>query len=1018
MNILPLIVWLSSCQPGQPIVPPTQDLGPHHFGVAKGHQISHALKPGLVDRPISAAFDKKGRLYVTESSGSNEPASIQAQKKPHRILQLVDSDGDGVFDKKNIFADNLMLPQGIMTFREEVWVGTPPQIWRLIDTNDDGVADKRILFHDGGTLTGCMNDLHGPALGPDGRIYWTKGAFAEQKHTIEGKPFVTKASHVFSARPNGSDLRVHMTGGMDNPVGIAFSPLGDLFVSCTFVHHPHLGLRDGIIHATPGMVFGKDHAPIQDQKHHRTGPGLATPLVEMGPAAPCGMAFFQHPDNAFRDRLACCQFNLKKVSLHALTSKGAGQSADSSDLLVSDHKDFHPTDVVEDADGSILVVDTGGWYKLCCPSSQMVKEESKGTIYRIRKTGPPAQDLADPRGLGMDWNNPNTDLVPLVADRRPMVGLRALEALILRKDTKSLAAIAGNPNLAEGQRMRAIWAMGQIGENDSGLALMSFANNGSRNLQLVHLQALIANGDKESGPFFLQALQSPDPTICRIGAEGIARSKANNALKPLLDRLEMVQGDEVLARALTQTLSHLLQGQSNRATIALDYSAKYQPVSRAMVLVALDQSGNLKGPEPVWELLQKGGPSLRPTALWIIGHHPEWGTQLAKAIENEPELLDPETLGHLAGSPKVAQLLGLWASQKVFKNRALATMAAARLAKVPDGWIEPVANAMRDKENALALGVVQSGQGTLPKSWIHELDTLAGDSTRPLPIRLRALASLPQGSVLTKETFPVVLSALHQTRSTMERSDALTALFKSRLDLLQLKQIAEALPLGSPADRGRILDLFAANRGDDVGFVLIEALNQPGIAESIAPAMARALLERHSPKVRDKAQLVLSKRDPNRAEEAKRLADYFAQLPNGNSARGHLVFNGAKGACSGCHKIGYVGGDAGPDLSRIGQIRTKIDLLESILAPNSSFVRSYEPVVVATKTGRIVTGILQGDGPEGVRIALGPAAVERIPRDQIEEMKPGTVSIMPSGVEKLIPPQEMADLLEFLLQRK
>ncbi|MEI6326320.1 MAG: PVC-type heme-binding CxxCH protein, partial [Gemmataceae bacterium] len=245
-----------------PVGEPTQNLGPHHFSVAKGHQISLALKPGLVDRPISAAFDSQGRLYVTESSGSNEPAAQQAQKKPHRILQLSDSDGDGVFDKRTVFADNLMLPQGIMVFRGEVWVGTPPQIWRLLDTNDDGVADKRTLFHDGGTLTGCMNDLHGPALGPDGRIYWTKGAFAEQKHTIDGKPFVTKACHVFSARPNGSDLQVHMTGGMDNPVGVAFSPLGDLFVSCTFVHHPHLGLRDGIIHPTLGMVFGKDHAPI------------------------------------------------------------------------------------------------------------------------------------------------------------------------------------------------------------------------------------------------------------------------------------------------------------------------------------------------------------------------------------------------------------------------------------------------------------------------------------------------------------------------------------------------------------------------------------------------------------------------------------------------------------------------------------------------------------------------------------------------------------------------------------
>ena len=49
--------------------------------------------------------------------------------------------------------------------------------------------------------------------------------------------------------------------------------------------------------------------------------------------------------------------------------------------------DFHPTDVLEDADGSLLVVDTGGWYKLCCPTSQLEKPDVLGAIYRVRKAG-------------------------------------------------------------------------------------------------------------------------------------------------------------------------------------------------------------------------------------------------------------------------------------------------------------------------------------------------------------------------------------------------------------------------------------------------------------------------------------------------------------------------------------------------------------------------------------------------------------------------------------------------------
>ena len=54
---------------------------------------------------------------------------------------------------------------------------------------------------------------------------------------------------------------------------------------------------------------------------------------------------------------------------------------------MSDNIDFHPTDVIEDADGSLLIVDTGGWYKLCCPTSQLVKPDVTGAIYRVKKVG-------------------------------------------------------------------------------------------------------------------------------------------------------------------------------------------------------------------------------------------------------------------------------------------------------------------------------------------------------------------------------------------------------------------------------------------------------------------------------------------------------------------------------------------------------------------------------------------------------------------------------------------------------
>ncbi len=53
--------------------------------------------------------------------------------------------------------------------------------------------------------------------------------------------------------------------------------------------------------------------------------------------------------------------------------------------MVSDDPDCHPTDVIEAPDGSLLVINTGGWFRIGCPTSQIAKPEIAGAIYRIRR---------------------------------------------------------------------------------------------------------------------------------------------------------------------------------------------------------------------------------------------------------------------------------------------------------------------------------------------------------------------------------------------------------------------------------------------------------------------------------------------------------------------------------------------------------------------------------------------------------------------------------------------------------
>ena len=112
--------------------------------------------------------------------------------------------------------------------------------------------------------------------------------------------------------------------------------------------------------------------------------------------------------------------------------------------------------------------------------------------------------------------------------------------------------------------------------------------------------------------------------------------------------------------------------------------------------------------------------------------------------------------------------------------------------------------------------------------------------------------------------------------------------------------------------------------------------------------------------------------------------------------------------------MGYVGGSIGPDLSRIGKIRTERDLLESVLFPSVSFVRSYEPILILTKAGKQYNGLIRRETPDEITLATGAKEEARILRADIDEIRPSSVSIMPAGLDTQLTRQQLADLIAFL----
>src|SRR4051812_24827093 len=111
--------------------------------VPEGYSVELVAAPPLVEHPMMACFDERGRLYVAESAGLNLRADALLKDPPNRIVRLEDTDGDGRFDRSTVFAARMPLPRGVLWSRGAVSTASPPSLWRLEDTDGDGRADRR-----------------------------------------------------------------------------------------------------------------------------------------------------------------------------------------------------------------------------------------------------------------------------------------------------------------------------------------------------------------------------------------------------------------------------------------------------------------------------------------------------------------------------------------------------------------------------------------------------------------------------------------------------------------------------------------------------------------------------------------------------------------------------------------------------------------------------------------------------------------------------------------------------------
>jgi putative heme-binding domain-containing protein len=195
-----------------------------------------------------------------------------------------------------------------------------------------------------------------------------------------------------------------------------------------------------------------------------------------------------------------------------------------------------------------------------------------------------------------------------------------------------------------------------------------------------------------------------------------------------------------------------------------------------------------------------------------------------------------------------------------------------------------------------------------------------------------------------------------------------------------------------------------------------EALARNPAIASQQESSYRTLFSGHPPEIFESVLLPAYVRAGEAMEAKKRQLPELAAkaAAQGRPAEGKKAFEQGKGTCLACHQIGGVGRALGPDLSKIGAIRTERDLIESIVFPSASLARDYETHLLEMADGRTVMGVIKGHSAEGLRVMDVAGQEQDLPHGLISASTQLPTSLMPLGLDQTMPEQELLDLVAWL----
>jgi putative membrane-bound dehydrogenase-like protein len=983
--IFPIILLLSGCKQ-ETSTKPNDPLST--FEIEDGFKIELIASEPLIGDPVDMEIDENGTLYVVEMPGY--PLDKSGSGK---IKILRDTNGDGVMDKSTIFAENLILPNSVMRWKNGIMVTDAPNVLYFEDGDGDGKAEISDTLLTGFALSNPQHNLNSPVLGIDNWIYLAH----EEAVTTETyqKEFGDPGKEIFFPdQPKSPRLDINAGGravrfkpdqhlvemtSSASQFGHAFDTWGHHFEVGNSNHiyqeviahsylsrNPHLPISDATEHLSDHMPASEVFPITQNPEHQlltdvgviTSACGLTTYLGGSFPAPYDNATFVAEPVN-----------NLVHVDI--LNDHGAIFQAKrmhpNKEFLASTDFRFRPVNTYVGPDGALYIVD---YYRQIIEHPEWMGDEviksgalyndmDKGRIYRITPTdAPPAQWTK-----GLDLGKSTTDqLVEKLADKNIWWRLNAQRLLIDRADKAAVTALekmTQNSASAMG-RLHALWtldALRELKKEHIQTALrdpVAGIRENAIRLAEIHLsefkdpQALLKLQDDTDPKVRFQLL-------CTLGSiNGVESEQARHKLL-----LRDVEDQWVQVAALTGPPSETASLLKFVLNNYKDGNAAFASLVKRLTTMV----GSIGEPNTIHQLIQQAAVT-DPKVTW----QPSALDGLAEGLQNDKESMK---------------------------------LSAADQTLLLKTFFESTSGSLR-KASLHLLGVTRQNTG-IDESYIKRALAIVNDPAEQEDKRADAVDFLALGSpsdhiallkklIIPAEKLSVQLASL-RTMSTINDTSVCGYL---------LRQWPNLTPdLRDPAVR-----TFLAS--DDRIAMLLQAIENGRIQSSEVSWGRKVRLMVNSNEIlRDKARQLFTKTNDDEINRA-----YQAALQTqGDALKGKNVY---QQQCALCHQVrGKMGVTLGPDLGTIHNW-SKEAIMANVLAPNQSISSGYELWDVELNNGESLQGIIASETQGAITLINVGSPEKTIRREDIKSLKALSMSIMTEGLEKQISVDDMADLLAFL----